>query len=589
MPKLPAAERRLPRLLAALLLCVTCAAPALADRAAPEAASGVGEVSLARSTQAMVVTANAHASLAAAAVLREGGSAIDAAIAAAMVLNVVEPQSAGIGGGAFMLHFDAARRALVAWDGRETAPAAADAALFLRDGKPIPFFEAVVGGRAVGAPGLLRTLEAAHRENGRLPWARLFAPAIDLAEQGFAVSPRLHALLDGDRFLRDDPAARALFYRPDGSAVPVGVRLRNPELAAVLRRVAAEGAEVLHYGDLARDIVAAVRREPSPGVLTEADLAAWQPVRRAALCGAYRNHRVCGMPPPSAGGGTVLSLLGVLERFELSALDPDSAFVTHLFAEAGRLAYADRDAWYGDPASMTVATQALLHADYLHDRADAIALSASMERAQAGQPDQRPAPAPQAPERPATTHVSIVDGEGNAVALTASIENAFGSRRMVHGFLLNNQLTDFAFESERADGVPHPNRVLPGRRPVSSMAPTMVFDADGSLFAVLGSPGGSRIINYVAATLVGLIDFDMAPDVLLTRPHAGSRNGPTEVEDTPAGRVLGERLRAFGHASVASPMTSGVALIVRNADGWLGAADPRREGLAAGVSRAAPD
>lgn len=589
MPKPLVTERLLLHLFAALLLSVVCAVPALADRAAPEAASGVGAVSLARSPQAMVVTANAHATQAAATVLREGGSAVDAAIAAAMVLNVVEPQSAGIGGGAFMLHFDAAHARVVAWDGRETAPAAADAALFLRDGKPMPFFDAVVGGRAVGAPGLLRMFEAAHREGGRLPWARLFEAAIDLAEQGFAVSPRLHALLDADRFLRDDPAAGAMFYRPDGSAVPVGYRLRNPELAAVLRRVAADGADVLHQGDLARDIVAAVRREPSAGVLTEADLAAWQPVRRAALCGAYRSHRVCGMPPPSAGGGTVLSLLGVLQRFELATLDPDSAFVAHLFAEAGRLAYADRNAWYGDPASMTVTTQALLDADYLSRRADDIALSASMERAQAGQPDLRPAPSSQAPERPATTHVSIVDGAGNAVSLTASIENAFGSRRMVHGFLLNNQLTDFAFEPKRADGVPHPNRVVPGRRPVSSMAPTMVFDAEGRLHAVLGSPGGSRIINYVAATLVGLIDFDMAPDVLLTRPHAGSRNGPTEVEDTPAGRALGERLRAFGHAPVASPMTSGVALIMRDAEGWLGAADPRREGLAAGVSRAGPD
>lgn len=570
-----------------LLLATTLA---IADRAAPEAASGFGEVSVARSSQAMVVTAHPHASEAAALMLRSGGSAVDAAIAAVLVLNVVEPQSAGIGGGAFLLHFDASQARTVAWDGRETAPAATDGALFLRDGEPMPFFEAVVGGRAVGPPGLLRMLEAAHREAGKLPWGRLFVPAIELAEQGFAVSPRLHALLDGDRFLRDDPAARALFYRPDDGALPVGQRLRNPQLAAVLRRVAAEGADALYRGDIARDIVATVRREPSPGVLTEADLAAWRPVRREALCGAYRSYRVCGMPPPSAGGAAVLALLGVLQRFELSALDADSAFVTHLFSEAGRLAYADRDVWYGDPASMTLRPEALLDADYLRRRAEGIALSASMGRAAAGRPAAvGEVPDAHAPERPATTHVSIVDGQGNAVALTASIENAFGSRRMVHGFLLNNQLTDFAFRPARADGVPHPNRVVAGRRPLSSMAPTMVFDADGRLHAVLGSPGGSRIINYVAATLVGLLDFGLSPEVLLSRPHAGSRNGPTEVEDTPAGRALGERLRAFGHEAVARPMTSGTALIVRDAEGWLGAADPRREGVALGVSRAAPD
>ncbi|MDX5445175.1 MAG: gamma-glutamyltransferase family protein [Zoogloeaceae bacterium] len=583
MPKSPIAEFRLLRLLF-LPLLLAFVASAHADRAAPEAATGSGAVSSARSQQAMVVTANAHATEAAVAVLHGGGSAVDAAVAAAMVLNVVEPQSAGIGGGAFMLHLDAGTGRLVAWDGRETAPAAADPSLFLREGRAMPFFEAVVGGLAVGPPGLLRMLEAAHREGGRLPWERLFDAAIELAEHGFAVSPRLHALLDGDRFLRDDPGAAALFYRPDGRAVPTGHRLRNPELAEVMRRVANEGADALHLDGIAHDIVAAVRREPSPGLLSEADLAGWRPVRREPLCGAYRRHLVCGMPPPSAGGAAVLSLLGVLQRFDLSGIDPDSAFVTHLFAEAGRLAYADRGAWYGDPASMTVTVDALLDARYLSLRAEEIALSVSMGRARAGRPGRWEAPGQRAPERPATTHVSIVDVAGNAVALTASIENAFGSRRMVRGFLLNNQLTDFVFDPLGEDGVPHPNRLLPGRRPVSSMAPTMVFDSHGRLYALLGSPGGSRIINYVAGSLVGLLDFGIAPEALAARPHAGSRNGPTEVEDTPAGRALGERLQAFGHETVAQPMTSGLALIVRDGEGWVGVADPRREGLAAGLS-----
>jgi len=574
-------ERRLFRLLC-LGFALAWLAPALADRAAPEAASGVGEVRVERAPRAMVVTANPYATAVALDVLREGGHAVDAAIAAALVLNVVEPQSSGIGGGAFLLQHDAAAGTLVAWDGRERAPAGADETLFLRDGDPMPFFDAVVGGRAVGAPGLLRTLEAAHREAGRLPWARLFAPAIALAEGGFPVSPRLHALLEADRFLRADPEARALFYGPNGRAHPVGHVLRNPALAEVLRGVAEHGADAFHEGDVARDIVAAVRREPSPGRLTESDLADWRPVRREALCGRYRAYRVCGMPPPSAGGGSVLALLGLLERFDLGALDPGSAFVTHLFAEAGRLAYADRDAWYGDPEGMTVGITALLDPDYLRARAAAIALTGSMGRARPGEPRGQPAPPPRPTERPSTTHLSVVDADGNAVALTASIENAFGARRMVRGFLLNNQLTDFVFRPTREDGLPHPNRVAPGRRPLSSMAPTMVFDADGRLFAVLGSPGGSRIINYVAATLVGLIDFRLPPEALLSRPHAGSRNGPTEVEDTPAGRALGERLQLFGHMVRPAPMTSGIALIVRDADGWLGAADPRREGTAAG-------
>lgn len=530
----------------------------------------------------MAVTANPHATEAAVVVMGEGGTAVDAAIAAVLVLNVVEPQSAGIGGGAFMLHFAAAQQQVVAWDGRETAPAAATEALFLQDGKPMPFFEAVVGGRAVGAPGLLRMLEAAHREGGRLSWARLFEPAITLAEHGFAVSPRLHALLDGDRFLRSDAQARALFYQADGRAVPAGHVLRNADLAVVLRRVAAEGADVLYTGDLARDIVAAVRSEPAPGVLEADDLASYRPLRREALCGPYRSYRVCGMPPPSAAGGTVLAMLSMLEGFDMARAD--AVHTAHLFAEAGRLAHADRDVWYGDPASMSMPVAALTDADYLAQRSRLIDPARSMGRARAGQPSAAQVPQAHAPERPATTHVSIVDAAGNAVALTASVENVFGSRRMVHGFLLNNQLTDFAFSPEREQGVPHPNRVVPGHRPVSSMAPTLVFDEGGQLHAVLGSPGGSRIINYVAASLVGLLDKQMDLATLLDGPHFGSRNGPTEVEDTPDGRELGERLRAFGHEPVAQPMTSGLAVIVRDADGWQGAADPRREGVAAGLS-----
>lgn len=572
-----------------LCLLLLWAAPAelRADRASPEAASGFAERPAVRADAAMVVSANPHASEAALATLRAGGSAFDAAMAAVLVLTVVEPQSAGIGGGAFLLHYAADRDEVFAWDGRETAPATADEDLLLdAQGRPLGFFDAVVGGLAVGVPGLLRLLEAAHTEHGRRPWAELFAPAIRLADQGFEVSPRLHALLSADRFLRHDAHARRLFYREDGAALPVGTVLRNPALADTLRALAVGGADVLYEGSIARDIAAAAQAAPNAGRLDERDLRTYRAQRRFALCGEYRGYRVCGMPPPSAGGGTVLAMLGLLEGFDLAALGPSAAAV-HLFAEAGRLAHADRDAWYGDPDAMTLPVEALLAPGYLARRAAAIRPDASMGQAEPGRPDGFAPPRPEigAPERPSTTHVSVVDADGNAVALTASIENVFGSRRMVRGFLLNNQLTDFSFAPRTADGAPHPNRVGPGRRPRSSMAPTLVFAPDGRLFAVSGSPGGSRIVQYVAMSLIGLIDWRLPPDALLARPHAGNRNGPTEVENSAAGAELARQLRAFGHEPVLRDMTSGLAIIVRDGDAWLGAADPRREGVAAGLSR----
>lgn len=565
-------------------LALVAGAPALAaDASQPEPGSGFAPQPLVRAAQAMVVTANPHATAAALAVLAEGGTAVDAAITAVLVLNLVEPQSSGLGGGAFLLNYDAAGRRVTAWDGRETAAAEVDENWFLRaDGQPLAYFDAVVGGRAVGVPGLAAVLEAAHRRHGRLPWARLFVPAIALAEQGFAVSPRLHALIARDRFLADDAEARQLFFDAAGAPLAVGARLRNPALAGVLRMLSAQGAAAFYHGEIARDIVAAVGREPAAGRLAAADMAAYRAIEREALCGPYRTWTVCGMPPPSAGGGSVLALLGMLARFELAAIDPDSAFAAHLFAEAGRLAYADRDAWYGDPAAMTLRPGQLLERRYLAGRAEGIALDESMRFARPGQPVRAlPAVTGSTPELPATTHVSVVDADGNAVALTASIENVFGSRRMVRGMLLNNQLTDFAFLPTDARGA-HPNRVGPGKRPLSSMAPTLVFAPDGRLHAVLGSPGGSTIINYVAAALVGVLDWKLPADVVLARPHAGSRNGPTEVEDRPAGHDIARRLSLFGHETVLRELTSGTGLIVRDGNGWAGAADPRREGQAAG-------
>ncbi|QID18240.1 gamma-glutamyltransferase [Nitrogeniibacter mangrovi] len=562
------------------LVLAAATPPGRAQQATPEAASGVDTKPAVRAHRHMAVTANPHATDAALQVLREGGSATDAAVAAALVLNVVEPQSSGIGGGGFMLVHDARRGRRIAYDGRERAPAAADDTLFLdADGKPMAFFDAVVGGRSVGVPGLLRMLALAHRDHGRLPWARLVAPAIRLAQDGFAVSPRLHALLAADRFLADDPGARALFYDAQGRALAVGTRLRNPALAEVLRKVAANGPDAFYTGSIARDIVARVRSVRHPGRLSLADLRDYRAMRRPVLCGPYRQYTVCGMPPPSSGGGTVLEILGLLTRFDLPALAPGSAFAMHLFAEAGRLAFADRDAWYGDPATMAVSPRALIAPAYLKRRAARIDPTRAHPGAVLpGRPEGVAAVPARSPERPSTSHLSIVDDAGNAVALTASIENAFGSRTLVDGFLLNNQLTDFSFSPRGVSG-PHPNRAGSRRQPRSSMSPTLVYDARGQLYAVLGSPGGSHIINYVAATVVGLLDWHLPPDQVLAMPHVSNRNRMTEVEDTSAGRQLATSLATlFGQAVTLRDLTSGLHVIVRDGPDWVGAADPRREG-----------
>jgi len=573
--------RCLPRVLMVFFMLVEAA---LAQRATPELATGYTPKPAVRTARFMAVTANAHATGAAVAVLRDGGSATDAAIAAALVLNVVEPQSSGIGGGGFLLHFDRATGTRDAYDGRERAPAASDAALFLdASGRPMAFFDAVVGGRSVGVPGLLAMFELAHRDHGRLPWSRLFEPAITLAESGFPVSARLHALLAADPYLPSDPMARDVFYSPEGQALSVGTRLRNPALASVLREVATAGAGAFYTGPIAQAIVRRVRTAGNPGQLSLEDLATYRAQRLPVLCGSYRHHEVCGMPPPSSGGGTVLEILGILERFRMAERVPASSFALHLFAEASRVAFADRDAWYGDPATMPIEPSALLSPDYLERRTQGIAAGAAASSpVPPGSPRGLAASIGVTPERPSTTHVSIVDAAGNAVSLTASIENAFGSRTMVSGFLLNNQLTDFSFEPRDARGL-HPNRPGARRQPRSSMAPTLVFDGDGALYAVLGSPGGSHIINYVAQTLVGLIDWRMAPDVAIAMPHVSNRNRVTEVEDTAQGRVLAAQLSDyFGDQVKLRDLTSGLHVIVREGEGWLGAADPRREGAVGG-------
>lgn len=550
------------------------------SQAAPEAASGFARKSALATRRYVAVTANPLATKAAVDVLRRGGNAMDAALAAQMVLNVVEPQSSGIGGGGFLLYFDANAKKIYAHDGRETAPASATADRFLDvNGNPKPFREVVATGTAVGVPGLVAMLADAHRAHGRLPWAELVEPAIRLARDGFPVSPRLHALLAADRHLARGTAA-AVFLDSQGLAWPVGHRLRQPDLADSLRRVAAAGQKAIRNGPLADAIVGAVKN--GGGDLGHNDLERYEPRRREAACGSYRGYRICGMPPPSSGGIAVLELLGILERTPFATAPPMSAAAVHWFSEAGRLAYADRNRYLGDPDFVTIPQDELLAGDYLAERAHLIAAERSLGVAPFGNPA-KVSPGgtalkaiAEAPELPATTHISIVDADGNAVALTSSIENAFGSRIMTKGFLLNNQLTDFSFVPGGA------NQVAPGKRPLSSMAPTLVFDPDGKLFAVLGSPGGSRIINYVARTLVALIDWKLAPDLAVTLPHFGSRNGATELEAVPETLALQGGLAARGHVIMRADMTSGLHLVVRSGHGWLGAADPRREGNAAG-------
>lgn len=601
--RVPALIRQLRSVL--LAACCAMSAGASAQPAVdPEGFSGWTDKPGWYHTRDMIVAAHPLATAAGQQILQDGGSAIDAAIAAQLVLALVEPQSSGLGGGGFLLHAHGA--SVQAYDGRETAPAAATPALFQEtSGQPMRFFAAVVGGRSVGVPGLLRMLEQAHREHGRLPWKTLFQPAIRLAEQGFPVGQRLATLLRQERYLADDPEARAYFFSPDGTPRAAGTVLRNPALAHTLRAIAAGGADVFYTGNIARDIVRKVRNHPrNPGMLSTEDMARYQAVRRMPICAPYRQWRVCGMPPPSSGGLAIAQILGMLEALppewqidhyppqrEVGRLVPDPMAV-HLISEAERLAYADRARYVGDPARTAPpggTWSSLIAPDYLKQRATAIT-ERSMGQAMAGMPDGTP-PVPaglpdDSLELPSTTHLVVVDQYGNSVSMTTSIENQFGARLMVRGFLLNNQLTDFAFSATQ-NGRPVANRVEGGKRPRSSMAPTLVFERDSNrLVLALGSPGGSAIIPYVVKTLVGTLDWGLDLQSAIALPNFGSRNGPTELEADRFPADLQEALRMRGHTLRIAQLVSGVHGIARTTQGdevrWFGAADPRREGIAAG-------
>jgi len=532
----------------------------------------------------MVVAAHPLAAAAGLAILERGGSAVDAMVATQLVLGLVEPQASGLGGGAFLLYHEAKAKRSVAYDGRETAPAAADASLFVaQDGKPMAFNDAVVGGRSVGVPGTPRLLEVAHARHGRLAWADLFAAAIALAEKGFALSPRVHRLLSEDKALALEPAARALYYTADGSAKPAGTLIRNPAYADTLRRIARGGSDAFYRGEIARDVVAAVRGHANPGVMTDADLDGYRVRSVDPLCGPYRGKTVCGMPPSSSGGIAVQQILGALSRFEMASVRPNSTESVHLVSEAERLAFADRNRWVADDRFADVPVEGLLDRNYLAARAGLIERHRTMGRAEAGTPaGAKVAYADDGVDEAAgTSHISIVDRDGNAVSMTTTIEGAFGSKQMVRGFLLNNELTDFSFLPAEA-GRPVANRVAGGKRPRSSMAPTFVFDAAGRLEMAIGSPGGSLIIGYVAKALIATIDWKLDVQSAIDLPNMGSRNGPTELEKGSAAEPLAAPLKALGHEVRVIDMTSGLHGIRRTARGWEGGADPRREGVARG-------
>ncbi|REL29363.1 gamma-glutamyltransferase [Thalassotalea euphylliae] len=546
----------------------------------PEAATGLTQKQVVVGSDYMVAAANPYASEAGYNILAKGGSAVDAAIAVQLVLTLVEPQSSGIGGGAFILHWDQANKQLTTVDGRETAPAKASSDMFLdKSGKPIKWIDAVVGGRSVGVPGVLSGLKAAHDKYGKLPWAALFDEAITLADQGFIVSPRLEKLVA----MKFNPGIVKLpeianYFFPNGEPIKAGQRLVNKPLAEVYRTIAREGVEAFYQGKIAHDIVNAVHNaEIAPGSLSLKDMKDYQPKWREAVCGDYHSYQVCGMAPPSSGGIAVIQILKQLEPFKLSKQAYDTAQPWHLFTQSSRLAFADRDKYVADQDFVTVPTQALLADTYLDQRAQLIQTEKDMGTAQAGQPVALSYAINDSFELPSTSHISIVDGDGNAISMTTSVEMAFGSAVMVHGFILNNQLTDFALSPER-NGQPVANRVEPFKRPRSSMAPMMVFNPDGSLKLVVGSPGGSRIINYVAQTIVGVLDWQLNPQQAINLPKITNRNKVTTLEKGTAIAALKSEFEARGHKVMVRDLNSGVhAIEVKNGK-LYGGADPRREG-----------
>ncbi len=534
----------------------------------------------------MVVAANPMAVQAGARVLDEGGSAADAMVAVQAVLGLVEPQSSGLGGGAFLVWYDAASGELTTLDGRETAPLAARPTYFQNDaGEPLEFYDAVVGGRSVGTPGTPALLEAAHRRWGRSNWPSLFQDAITLAEEGFAVSPRLaSAVAEDSERLGRYPATRDYFL-PGGQPLAAGDRLFNPDYARVLRRIAAEGSRAFYSGEIAETIVATVRgAEGNPGLLSSEDLAHYRVIERPAVCAEYRDHEICGMGPPSSGALTVGQILGMLGGYDLAALGAENPESWRLIGDASRLAFADRGRYMADSDFVPVPVEGLVDPKYLAQRAQLLAGDDALPEVSAGSPGWSHAllwGQDSAIELPSTSHISIVDRQGNALAMTTTIENGFGSRLFTQGFLLNNELTDFSFRTHDDAGYPIANRLEPGKRPRSSMAPTIVMQ-HGKPVLVVGSPGGSRIIGYVAKAIIAHLDWGMDIQQAIALPNVVNRFGTMDVEAQTAATKLTQPLKDLGFEVEERDLNSGLHGIAITPEGLQGGADPRREGIALG-------
>lgn len=534
----------------------------------------------------MIVAANPYAANAGLDMLRKGGSAVDAAIAAEMTLTLVEPEATGIGGGGFMLVWDPAKKAMTSFDGRERAPSSAKPTMFLdKDGAPLAHRAAIPGGLSVGVPGVLAMLELAHKKYGRLSWRTLFQPAIALATRGFRVPKKLADTLAAYPQMARMPDIRRYFYHADGTPYVEGETLKNPQLAATLSLIAARGARAFYSGPIARKIADKVARAPvNPSHMTLADLAGYRARERAPVCGYYRRDRICSMGPPSSGGIAVLQILGMLERFPSGELDTQSLEGVHLFTQASRLAFADRSEYLGDPAFVHVPVKGLLDRGYLAGRSALIDPAKDMGEAEPGNPPGAPKPqAPQvSPEGHGTSHLSVVDDRGEVVAMTATVEAPMGSEMMVDGFILDNQLTDFSFEPER-DGKPVANAPGPGKRPVSAMAPTIALGPDGRFLFATGSAGGPMIIDYVAQSLIALIDQRKTPAETAALAHPGNLNGATLLEKDTVLEALAPRLAAMGHLLAAPAVEkSGLNILKRVPGGYVGGSDPRRDGVALG-------
>ncbi len=569
------------------LLAAGLAAPMAARaQAQPEMHTGFTPKKAVHAKSFMISAANSHAVRAGYDILKRGGSAIDAAIAASLVLGLVEAQSSGIGGGGYLLHWSARDRRVDSYDGRSRAPAAVRPDHFLEaDGTPVRRRAAHFGGRTVGVPGVPRLLELAHRRHGKLPWKDLFQPAIQLAEKGFAVSPRMHKQINRNRKRLREPAARAYLLDSNGEAWPAGHRLVNRAFAATLRTLAAHGADAFYTGPIAQDIAKAVTQAVvHPAPMTIEDVRSYRAVWNAPACVTYRRHRVCGGGPSTTGGITLGMTLALLEPFDLRALGANSPDAVHLFIEASRLAFADRTHYIADPAFVSVPVSGLLDRGYLARRAQRINSKEAMLRPGPGTPPMkkamRTAPGDES-EPPSTSHLSVVDAAGNAVSFTTSIGRGFGSGIMVRGFLLNDDLIAFAFRPTK-NGDPVANRPEGGKRPRSSMSPTLVFRPDGTLRLVVGSPGGIRIIGYVAKTVVAVLDWDMDIQSATELPHFASRTKRAELEKNTKAERFQDALEAKGHRVKVRHLTSGLHGIEVTKKGLVGGADPRREGVVMG-------